>query len=250
MNINDSKLLNLSPLSILICDKHQRVTWCNVKFLEQSGFKEPEVINHFYASLPIEAIDKQANLVQLFGDNNNQSKFHYWLETYNIQEGSTVHYFALVQENTLKVTSKRPNWVEFLDYEVSRSRRYDNPLCLLKLHVIISNQPSTVLDELIHQTIRNTLTDELRWADMIGNTNQGSYLMILPETPPSALDQLKSKISKAISAHLKLISTEISALTIFGSTSWKKHDDSQKILKRTRNNLVSELEKAYNKSTT
>lgn len=248
MTIDHSKALNLSPLCILICDNNERITWCNLKFLQQTNLKQEQVVQQLFESLPIEAIDNNINLIQLFGDKSNVSKFHYWHETYDEAEQSSIHYFALARERSTKIISKRPNWVEFLDYEVSRSRRYDNPLSLLKLHVIINHQPINIDDELIHQTIRNTLTDELRWADMIGNTHQGSYLMILPETPYDAINPLINKISKAISHQLDLISTDIAALSVFGSTSWQKHDDSQKILKRTRKNLVDALEKAFMKS--
>jgi len=254
MQYEQSEILEQSPLGVLVCDSKQRVSWANNRFSQETGLILEDIIGRLYASLPLEAIDKHAHIVQLFDDNSKKpKKFAYWQANINDPAGSVAHYFALERDQATKHTDvsklpKRASWVEFLDYEVSRSRRYDNPLSLLKLHVLILKTPENIADETIRQTINDTLMDVLRWADMIGNTNQGSYLMVLPETPYSALEQLKGKISSAIETQLNFLSADLKCHIVFGSAHWQKHDDSQKMLKRAREHLVENLEKISAKS--
>lgn len=252
MQIEMSEILELSPLAILICGANQRIEWCNDKFLSDFGLDKRQVEGQLYASLPIEAVDKKAHLVQLFDDTTRYSRqYRYWQAPY---QDKTIHYFTLIRNDSSKLKllqaaklPKRPNWVEFLDYEVSRSRRYDNPLSVLKLQVIVENQPNSLDDDSLNQAIKDTLTDELRWADMIGNINKGSFLMVLPETPAKSLEQLTKKISGAISTQLKSLSKQMTSEIVFGYSEWRKHDDSNKLLTRARNHLVKELEKILEK---
>ena len=73
-------------------------------------------------------------------------------------------------------------------------------------------------------------------------TSQGSYLMVLPETPSSVLEHLKDKISVTVSSQLSSLSADLKCHVVFGSAHWQKHDDSNTILKRARENLVTALE--------
>lgn len=254
MSIDANNLLDKSPLGIVICDKYQRITWCNNRFLQETQLTEKQVLDQLYASLPIEAIDKNAQLVQLFDESTREDRqFHYWKDDIDSPADGKVHFFAKLRQapNKLGVATaklattkipKRASWVEFLDYEVSRSRRYDNPLALLKLHLVILDKPESVAEETLHQTVKDTLTDELRWADMIGNTDHGTYLMVLPETPKTALTALEDKLINALTRQLNFVSDAMNYQIVFGDACWQKHDDSQAMLKRARAKLVEQLE--------
>ena len=195
MQFEYSEMLELSPLGVIITNADQRIQWCNNKFLQDFGLQESAVVNQLYASLPIEAVDNQSHLVQQFDDSSKYVKqYRYWQA---ISGSNAFHYFAKVRSNASKLEliqaanlPKRPNWVEFLDYEVSRSRRYNNPLSVLKLQVTTDNQPQNINDDSVNQVVKDALMDELRWADMIGNTNKGSFLIVLAETPLSAIELL------------------------------------------------------------
>jgi len=251
MSFEQSEILELSPLGVVICDLEQRIIFCNRRFITDTAFKQEDVVGHLFASLPLEAIDKRAHVVQLFDVSlDNPKKFSYWQANISDPKGAIAHYFVLQREpahininaNVDTKIPKRANWIEFLDYEVSRSRRYDNPLSLLKVHVITNSSSINIDNDEISQRINDTLMDELRWADMIGNTSHGSYLMVLPETPSSALDHLETKLSDAITDRLKDLSSSLSCQIVFGSAHWQKHDDSLSLLKRARENLVEALE--------
>ncbi len=249
MQYNASDILEKSPLGYVICDPQQRILDCNQTFLDLMQLDKDRLLGQLYASLPLEQVDKKGHIVEKFSENGLRNRrFHYWNRELQSDPTVSIHYFVSVIEDvksdqlhSVKLP-KRASWIEFLDYEVSRSRRYANPLSLLKLQVILNNQPADIDEDTICQTVKDTLMDELRWADMIGNTSRGSYLMVLPETPFEALEQLQQKIADAICRQIKQLSEQIDCQVVFGSAHWQKLDDSEKLLKRAREKLVEALE--------
>lgn len=255
MEENINQILELSPMGIIVTDRNTRITWCNARFLNDSGLDKNDVINRLFASLPIEGdglssdVNKSINL-QLFDTNTQLRKsFQYWQVNSSETDHQRIHYFILQNEavKSAKIKAnirlpKRANWLEFLDYEVSRSRRYQNPLSLMKCHLLINENPQEINEDEIQACVKNTLMDELRWADMIGNTQQGSYLMVLPETPKESTQALQEKLQEAISAELKNLSNNIVITLVFSVAHWEKNDDSSSLLKKARESLVIELE--------
>jgi GGDEF domain-containing protein len=257
-----SELLNHSPLAILICDKNDRVVNANQLFYQLTQLDNAQVVNQLFLSLPLEIVDSEAKIMQLFAnEDGNEVKFQYWQEILTLSDSTEnykVYYLvqldshlALAPKSTsikssklkhLKVP-KRVSWVEFLDYEVSRSRRYDNPLSLAKLHLLIFEQEDTALQDKLRQQVKDTLMDELRWADMIGDTAQGSFLLVLPETDQAAVSSLQKKLSQAIKHKFKQEQQELQYELVFAHVSWQKNDDSQRLLQRARDQLVTQLEK-------
>lgn len=260
MLFEPSELLEKSPLGIVVSDHHERILWCNARFLEETRLDEEAVINKLYPSLPLEAIDRKNQLVQLFSDKSDSKiRFQYWQQSLVEPFACRVHYFAKERKTGARITlaesklgnislPKRISWVEFLDYEVSRSRRYNNPLSILKLHILILDIPDSTEQTALEQLIKDTLMDELRWADMIGHTEQGSYLMILPETPVEALVSLEQKLQQAIKKQITRFDEQIQYRLVFGKAYWQKNDDSQYLLKRARLDLVDKLEKLLSES--
>lgn len=252
MSFDQSELLDKSPLCIVISDKFYRILWCNSRFFQETLLDQKAVIGQLYPALPIQIIDKNNITITQTQDNLIENvRFTYWQQPLQTPTGAIAHYF--LRQPSLKPTQspnlsvpyrleKRANWLDFLDYEVSRSRRYHNPLTVLKLHLLIFNNPNNIDDEVLHETVKRTLMDEMRWADMIGHTEHGAYLAVLPETPNSALAKLKEKISSALDKHIRSIDPSITYDLVFGEASWRKNDDSQSLLARSRDNLVSQLE--------
>jgi PAS domain-containing protein len=251
MSFDQQEIFDKSPLGILVVDASERITWCNQRFLDDMGLIEDKVIQQLYPSLPLEAIDKKTQILQSFNDKNTGRQFHHWQEQLESDDKHFAHYFLRRLEETsqqnLKANrpSEKSGWLHLLEYEISRCRRYDSPLSLLKLHlVIISGSPKD--DEAIHQSVQQVLTDELRWADMIGHTDHGSYLIILPETPQDALIKLQAKLNIAINREISSINSKISYHLVFGEAYWRKGQDCQELLKTARDNMVVKLEMLMN----
>ncbi len=249
MTISSTELLSLSPLGIVISDLKGRITWCNDLFTERTGLKKNIVEGQVFASLPFETIDKEGFQVQQFDSSvHNAARYHYWLAKHP-DGNSNIHYYMLDQSSISRIAKlsraklpKRPDWTQFLDYEISRSRRYDNPLCILKLQLLTENNPDDLSETTIYQSVKDTLLDCLRWADMISESKQGGFLMVLPETPLSSVTQLESKLSTSILSQLRFLSPYFKAKVIFGHSHWQKHDDAQKLIAKARSRLVENLE--------
>ena len=120
---------------------------------------------------------------------------------------------------------KRSAIIDALDRQVSRSRRYGNPLSVVRL----SLGPS--LGERLPQTLRDfsrQLRAELRWVDQIGRYGDSSLLLILPETREAVALKLAGRLGhdRAPSAEARTAGLE------FRVTSWRTGDDTRKLLGR------------------
>lgn len=238
-----------SPLGILVSDKIERIIWCNEKFLVDMNLSKEFVIGQLYPALPFEAVDRKKQILQVFNNKMRGNQFHYWQQSLEKPAGAKVHYFALDRQGqrnkfdkkTSRNVANKSNWLEFLDYEVSRSRRYDNPLSILKLHILLLDGSDEVESQ-IHQIVRHCFVDELRWADMYAHTDHGSYIIILPETPNDVLIRLQEKLHLALTKKLEKLEVSFQFHIVFGRAHWKKHDDSERLIQRARNEMIEKLE--------
>ncbi len=117
--------------------------------------------------------------------------------------------------------------LQSLDMQVSRSRRYNNPLSLLRL----SLESSAIGDELtdIVKGISQVLKDQLRWADQIGMLDPTTFLIILPETNLSNAKELATKLANDRTALGE--NTSVWHIKV-GAAMWQQGDDPQKLLNR------------------
>lgn len=126
-----------------------------------------------------------------------------------------------------------------LEPQVSRSRRYGNPLALIRLQIDDIDQldgrhgASTV--DRVMLTIGQLLRDRTRWADLIGCFDAGEFLLVMPETTKGIAVQLAEKFCGWIGG-LKITVKDDSTITVVarcGVTEWMRGDDSAKMLRRT-----------------
>ena len=114
-----------------------------------------------------------------------------------------------------------------LESQISRSRRYGNPLSAIRL---VLEPPS---DEAEHHSALKAISQEfkmqLRWADQIGRLDQTAFLLVLPETPVSDAWELAKKL-----AHDRVALTRCAEgwHIGFAAESWSKGDDARKFLRR------------------
>ena len=127
--------------------------------------------------------------------------------------------------------------VEMLDGHISRSRRYDNPLALLRIHYEFPEQMEAELFSRSIKRIAFFLKDQLRWADQIGMLDRHTFLVILPETDYSSAVALLKKFSEE--PHLSLFSKGDGRPMSFsvGLTEWAKGDTTPKMLQNTRQDV-------------
>jgi len=127
--------------------------------------------------------------------------------------------------------------VQLLDSHISRSRRYDNALSLLRISYIFPAPIEASLLEEKTKQIAFFLKDQLRWADQIGMLDRHTFLVILPETDYKASLTLLNKFNSE--AHLALFSTDKGAPLSFsvGLAEWTKGDSTQKMLQNIRQDV-------------
>lgn len=129
---------------------------------------------------------------------------------------------------------------------ISRSRRYENPLTVVRLRI----DPATVLDAAhgpgAHDNsmvkLAQTLRDQVRWADLVGRFDDSEFLLILPETSADAAQTLVEKLRERI-GELRLNTERGDSFTIspmFGIANWQKGDDGRLLLKRANDRLSRE----------
>lgn len=117
--------------------------------------------------------------------------------------------------------------LQAVDTQVSRSRRYENPLSVLRLSMHAEDL-SNKMD--ILRGIGQCLKDQLRWADQIGMLDDRTFLVVLPET---GLDDAKELASNLAGSRATIIAAKSSDWSIkFGVAAWQKGDDPKKLLGR------------------
>jgi len=118
-----------------------------------------------------------------------------------------------------------------LTAQVTRSRRYQNPLSLLLVELLDQErgdgQPA---DEGI-LTASRYLRDRLRWVDVIARWDHNHFLVILPETDTRAAAELIHKIGSEFTQP-EVVSEHPGLQLRFGHSSWQKGDDEKKLMDR------------------
>jgi GGDEF domain-containing protein len=114
-----------------------------------------------------------------------------------------------------------------LDRELSRSRRYGNPLALIRLTLEPPEDVGDATSTL--QDFSHEFNTQLRWADEVGRLDQASFLLILPETGEDGARLLAAKLAQerlALAKHAE--GWKITAVV----AAWQKGDDQRKLLNR------------------
>ena len=127
--------------------------------------------------------------------------------------------------------------VEMLDGHISRSRRYDNPLSLLRISYTFPAQMDAQLFSRCIKRIAFFLKDQMRWADQIGMLDRHTFLVILPETNYQSAAALLKKFNEE--PHLSLFSKGDGRPLSFsvGLTEWSKGDTTKKMLQNIRQDV-------------
>jgi len=127
--------------------------------------------------------------------------------------------------------------VQMLDGHISRSRRYDNALSLLRITYIFPEQMDATLFSRCVQRIAFFLKDQLRWADQIGMLDKQTFLVILPETDYESAAALLNKFNEE--SHLALFSKGDGRPLSFalGLTEWSKGDTTKKMLQNIQQDI-------------
>ena len=129
----------------------------------------------------------------------------------------------------------RPMLMLLLDGQVSRSRRYGNPLSVMVLEVTEWSAP--VEADRVVVAVGQTLRDQLRWVDQIGRLSDRTFLLILPETPEASAFKLADKLRRILAA-LALDERPLGLTVRTGVSGWHRGDDLRRLLARAEEDLA------------
>lgn len=113
--------------------------------------------------------------------------------------------------------------------QVSRTRRYGNPLSVLRLGMDARDELSlTSARRLVAQSLRGCL----RWVDLVGILSPEVYLVILPETRMTSARKLSDKLRAEILRQLELAGCGADVSIDFTLAEWTPGDDAASLIER------------------
>lgn len=261
------QLLEACPIGLLLIDKDDKIRWINSAMRNWLGTRADNIVEQDIDAAPweLQKLWEEDTTVHLSATDSDDEL---WLlgSSQVLGDGNRVQFFIdatttklLLQERealqseleSVSLTDKdtgMPNQralLQGLESQVSRSRRYQNPLTILIMQV-------DNLDEFIKLTdsesarplliaLRNMLNDQLRWADTIGRMDESEFLLILPETHLDATGPMIELIHERLNdLYIEgFDSSEFKTRARFGAAEWHKGDDVSLLMARARQELDS-----------
>lgn len=125
---------------------------------------------------------------------------------------------------------------QHLAAQVSRTRRYGNPLSLVLLDMeLIDLHHPYIPDEADNRaivTFSHYLRERLRWADFVARCNGGRFIIVLPETDEGIAATLFDSILQE-KHEIKLSDQEVVTLKLnYGLAQWEKGNDPRMLVDR------------------
>jgi diguanylate cyclase (GGDEF)-like protein len=136
-----------------------------------------------------------------------------------------------------------------LSAQVTRSRRYTNPLCLAVVEIHNQAEEEKISQDVV-LAVSRYLRDRLRWVDLIARWSNDQFMLILPETTVDDAIKLLHKIKNdfAETGLPESLANKVIGLRI-GIAEWQKGNDGRLLMKRTMEALAEAKEADANLTT-
>ena len=118
-----------------------------------------------------------------------------------------------------------------LEPMVSRSRRYNSPLSILTMGVNSTGNR----DETLRKVVQ-LLSDQTRWADLLGCNASHDFILVLQETTQDSALVLLDKLAAKVARMNETADTPVTAC--YGVTQCQKNDDAASMLERAESALT------------
>jgi diguanylate cyclase (GGDEF)-like protein len=243
------QIMSQSPMGIAITNRAGNILWCNDTLASWAGSSaagqtEAQLLNtdspgagphrlgsdRWVMRCPLEAIDDQQAICYLDVSDEELLRREVNLLAQQLEQHNTVDPVSgLLNERAIN---------KGLEPLVSRSRRYQNPLSAVTMKVtnldaLLQSGGQVPVDKAV-RSISYLLRDQMRWADLVGRTDDGHFLFVLPETDLEASIALANKIA----AQLREMRISLDDNTpyhpeaCFGVATWTRGDDGNLLLNR------------------
>ncbi len=248
-------LVDSLPMGVLVLDGEGRVSWVNETVMGLLGCEQSELLGLSERDLPLlrsPAITSgslltpvkrpearlKADAASLDGLGGDEFRLITLTDVTDILRAVKSRTLGMdgrdaTRMDPLTSLLTRKSIMKELVSEVSRSRRYQNPLSILILRPYTDPADWRMLDESRREAIlkatAQALKEQLRWVDEAGRWDRDCLLLVLPETHQEAARQLAEKVSSQTIA----LAGEDHGITIQCVVSeWRKGDDAQGLTAR------------------
>ncbi len=243
------------PLGLLVLDDESGIQWVNPTLLEMLDAHRDELIGLPRPTGNLEVLLGDDDVMELTRDGRKLCLRRHqrtlrptdgppqtMLLFEDLREVTILHREIAALRETIAAQSIQdpltglPNqrgFLQLLEQQVTRSRRYNNPLSLMAVRLRARHPDNTLIAGLPDGALlatAQTLRDRLRWADSVGRWNDDTFLIALPETSLSDAGTLIEKIEKGLLANQSLINQRFPACAHFGQAEWKPRMDARALL--------------------
>jgi diguanylate cyclase (GGDEF)-like protein len=245
-------LIENSPFPLLITDGQGRVLNYNLAFAQLVGPSQAgELQGNRYADLdnhPARPLLGSETTICWTGRHGERK--HFEITTINLDHDDAMHariYIDISRQVELELAHDTLNEelrqniltdritgllnqrgvMLALEPQVARCRRYNSPIAVIMMDVTCEENEDSVR---LH--IARLLKDQLRWADLIGCSEQREFMLILPETTPEAAVRLADKLTRRVA---EMAAQELGGQpvdTCYGVTGWRRSDSADTLLNR------------------
>ncbi len=249
-------LLHSAPVGVLIQDQAGKISWVNETLTRLLDLPGEEMMGQEVSKLPLERTDMETENGAVYylprGGTGEEKWFARLEQPSEKSDGGALSFYvditegerARIQVDRLRqallgqlstddrtgLLNRRAVLIQ-LEAQVSRSRRYQNPLSVLMVRL---DCPATAGQEIGEQGLvrfSRLLRDQTRWPDIIGRWGQREFLLVLPETPFQATDALKDKVKQQVESAVEQ-SADPGCTALFGAAEWRKGDDAEALIER------------------
>jgi GGDEF domain-containing protein len=143
-----------------------------------------------------------------------------------------IRQLQLIDPDTSLLTKRALRLV--LEPQVSRARRYETPLSIVKMAVVPKASCSDAGAMIVQ--ISRLLKDQLRWADMIARSGTLDFTMVLPETDRQAAVTMTTKLKAGMEPW------EDDCEIYFGLAEWARGNNSADLLQSVDDDVQASIQ--------
>jgi len=262
INFNKA-IFEACPTGILAFDQEARIRWLNPALEQMLHLDSAELIGREKEALPdgLHPLVDESDMLHITINGDGERWFHREVRAIG-EPGSEqlqIHYYQdispqvtaqlerdalrnqvaeLTITDVLTGLSNRKASLQALAVQVTRSRRYGNPLTLGMVEISLPNTPQAELPDALILTFAHYLRDRLRWADTIGRFADNLFMLVLPETTLADARVLLEKIEAECREGLLNLSDGTPPPQIrYGLADWQKGLDPQRLIDSARQQL-------------
>ncbi len=257
-------ILATCPVSCMILDEQGKITYVNHSFEEIFGIDQSSILGADQSCVPRDDLkdlfsnDSEVVIRETSGATRTFKHSQQKIKI-NITDGFEIHYFLEQADDVLRSNNAQLHeelsdlrlgdsvtglsteraLMMALESQVSRSRRYNNPLSIVRIFIEF-DEKTMASDDSCKQcqlTVSRLLKDQLRWADVIGQLSSREFVIVLPETDESSSNAMAGKLSE------NLVRLDGVESALFGITEWKKGDTAVSMLHRVEEGLTQAQQK-------